>query len=113
MCLCALNAFAQSVFSPDGKYIVCIDGMTYSVTFNGNTFTAVQSGSRYKITVTGISAHQLGDMMTVSGTVGGEAFSVSLCALSYVYAVLTSDNPTFDNATAKDAAAAIKGCLQT
>ena len=37
MCLCALNAFAQSVSSPDGKYIVCIDGMTYSVTFNGKT----------------------------------------------------------------------------
>ena len=37
MCLCALKTFAQSVSSPDGKYTVNIDGMTYSVTFNGKT----------------------------------------------------------------------------
>ena len=35
--LCSVSLLAQSVSSPDGKYMVIIDGMTYSVTFNGKT----------------------------------------------------------------------------
>ena len=35
--LCSVSLLAQSVSSPDGKYMVRIDGMTYSVTFNGKT----------------------------------------------------------------------------
>ena len=37
MSFCVLSTFAQSVSSPDGKYTISIDGMTYSVTFNGKT----------------------------------------------------------------------------
>ena len=33
--LCPVSLLAQSVSSPDGKYTVNIDDMTYSVTFNG------------------------------------------------------------------------------
>ena len=35
--LCSVSLLAQSVSSPDGKYMVNIEGMTYSVTFNGKT----------------------------------------------------------------------------
>ena len=35
--LCSVSLLAQSVSSPDGRYMVRIDGMTYSVTFNGKT----------------------------------------------------------------------------
>ena len=35
--LYSVSLLAQSVSSPDGKYVVNIDGMTYSVTFNGKT----------------------------------------------------------------------------
>ena len=35
--LCPVSLLAQSVSSPDGKYTANIDGMTYSVTFNGKT----------------------------------------------------------------------------
>ncbi len=36
--LCSVvTSLAQSLSSPDGKYTICIDGMTYSVTFNGKT----------------------------------------------------------------------------
>ena len=48
-----------------------------------------QSDGRYLIRVSGISAHKLGDMMTVSGT-AGKAFEVQVCALSYVRSVLNS-----------------------
>ena len=48
-----------------------------------------QSDGRYLIRVSGISAHKLGDMMTISGT-AGKAFEVQVCALSYVRSVLNS-----------------------
>ena len=48
-----------------------------------------QSDGRYLIRVSGISAHKLGDMMTITGT-AGTAFEVSVCALSYVRSVLNS-----------------------
>ena len=35
ICFCTLSIFAQSVSSPDGKYTIAIDGMAYSITFNG------------------------------------------------------------------------------
>ena len=45
--------------------------------------------SLYLLRVSGISAHKLGDMMTITGT-AGTAFEVSVCALSYVRSVLNS-----------------------
>ena len=32
--LCSLGMFAQQLSSPDGKYTISVDGMTYSVTYN-------------------------------------------------------------------------------
>ena len=62
----------------------------------GKTTTAAvtpvkQSDGRYMIRVTGISAHKLGDMMTITGT-AGKQFEIQVSALSYVRSVLNSDS---------------------
>ena len=65
--------------------------LTASGEFNGKTFNAVkQSDGRYLIHVTGISAHRLGDTITVTGTAGGD-FTIEVSALSYVRSILGSD----------------------
>ena len=62
--------------------------LTASATFNGKTFTAVrQKDGRYRIRVSGISAHQLGDAITITGTAGGD-FTITVSALAYVRAML-------------------------
>ena len=54
-----------------------------------------QSDGRYMIRISGISAHRLGDMMTITGT-AGKMFTIQVSALSYVRSVL--DNSTTQTA---------------
>ena len=78
--------------------------LTASATFNGKTYTAVkQSDGRYLVQIPNISAHQLGEMITVTGT-AGTAFSVKVSALSYTRSVL---NNTSSNTAAKDGLSAL------
>ena len=78
--------------------------LTASATFNGKTYRAVrQSDGRYLVRIPGISAHQLGTMITVEGDAEG-AFAVRVSALSYVRSVL---NSTKMNKAAKDSMSAL------
>ena len=52
-----------------------------------------QSDGRYLIRISGISAHKLGDMMTITGT-AGKKFTVQVSALSYVRSVLNNAGST-------------------
>lgn len=78
--------------------------LTASATFNGKTFTAVkQADGRYRIRVSGISAHLLGETIKITGTAGSD-FTITVSALAYARAVLNSE--AF-NADAKNAMAAL------
>ena len=78
--------------------------LTASATFNGKTYSAVkQSDGRYMVQIPNISAHQLGDMITITGNAGG-AFTVKVSALSYTRSVL---NSTATNTAAKDGLSAL------
>ena len=78
--------------------------LTASATFNGKTYTAVkQADGRYLVRIPNISAHQLGDMITVSGT-AGSAFTVQVSALSYTRSIL---NNASSNKAAKDGLSAL------
>lgn len=78
--------------------------LTASATFNGKTFTAVkQADGRYRIRVSGISAHQMGDPITITGTAGSD-FTITVSVLAYARAVLNSE--AF-NANAKNTMAAL------
>ncbi len=66
--------------------------LTASARFNGNTYTAEQqSDGRYLVRIPGFSAHQLGDMVTISGNAGG-AFTVKACPMSYARSVLNNED---------------------
>ena len=70
--------------------------LTASATFNGKTYRAEkQADGRYLVRIPDISAHQLGDMITITGDAGG-AFTVKVSALSYVRSVLANDMPVPD-----------------
>ncbi|MBR6206552.1 MAG: leucine-rich repeat domain-containing protein [Oscillospiraceae bacterium] len=65
--------------------------LTASATFNGKTYRAAkQPDGRYMVQIPDIAAHQLGDMITVTGSAGG-AFSVMVSALSYTRSVLANN----------------------
>ena len=73
-----------------------------SGTFHGKTYEAVkQKDGRYLIRIPGISAHQLGDTVTITGTAGG-SFTVTVSALSYIRSVLknSTDKKAKDNMAA-------------
>jgi hypothetical protein len=64
--------------------------LTASAEFNGNTFEAEKlADGRYRVRIPDISAHQLGDTVTVTGEAGG-TFTVAVAPLSYVRSVLNS-----------------------
>ena len=78
--------------------------LTASANYNGKTYAAVKQGDgRYLVRIPGISAHQLGDMITVEGSAGG-AFKVIVSALSYARSVLNSAG---SNKAAKDGMSAL------
>ena len=78
--------------------------LTASAKYNGKTYAAVKQGDgRYLVRIPGISAHQLGDMITVEGSAGG-AFKVIVSALSYARSVLNSAG---SNKAAKDGMSAL------
>ena len=91
-------------------FIKAKDNYTGSVkvtTKKGNaatSYTAVkQADGRYKVTIPNISAHQLGDMYTVTAETTNGTETCSLSALSYVYAVLDGNS----NNTAKNAVSSL------
>ena len=78
-------------------------GSVKVTTKKGNTvmsYTAVkQADGRYKVTIPDISAHQLGDIYTITAETTNGTATCSLSALSYVYAILDgSSNNTSKNA---------------
>ena len=65
--------------------------LTASTTFDGKTYKAeLQSDGRYLIRIPDISAHKLGDTITIRGT-AGSSFTVNVSALSYVRSVLSNN----------------------
>ena len=90
-------------FEPAGGY----DGVI-NFTVDGAGVSAVKTGNRYLVKVTGISAHRLGVTHTViAATESGESKAV-VSAMSYVYGLLTADAYK-DNAVVQKAAAALYG----
>ena len=82
-----------------------------SAAFRGTTYVGRrQSDGRYRVRIPGISAHLLGDMLTITGTAthgtDSSPVTISVSPLSYVYAALNS--ASFDK-TAKDAMSAFYG----
>ena len=60
-----------------------------TVTVDGKTVTPKKSGSNYKLTISGISAHKLGDMHTVKVTTSHGVSTFKASALSYAYEGIT------------------------
>ena len=58
-----------------------------TATFNNQQYTAEKVGSRYRIRVDRIKAAQLGDTVSVTGSVGGKSFTVNIEPLTYAYVV--------------------------
>lgn len=90
-------------------YLKVKDGYegTVTATMGGNAIDCVkQSDGRYRIEISGISAHKLGDVYSVTVNAGGEC-TVAVSALSYVNTVLNSDSSVFDNDTAHYAVTAL------
>ena len=83
-------------------YLKMQDGYTGSVTatLDGNTVDCVkQKDGRYRIEISGISAHKLDDVYDITVSAGGDC-AISVSALSYVNTVLNSENDVFNNDTA-------------
>ena len=82
-------------------------GSVKVTTKKGNTvtsYTAVkQADGRYKVTIPDISAHQLGDMYTITAETTNGTATCSLSALSYVYSILDGNS----NNTAKNAVSSL------
>ena len=88
------------------------DGYTVSAFSDGsNTYQAVKSGSRYKITIPNIPAHELGTAIELTGTVTNGTttgtITIELSPMSYVYSVLSSSDPAFQMENAKNAVCAL------
>lgn len=86
------------------------DTVTATATYNGVTYTAAkQSNGQYKITIPNLSAHQLGDEITIAVTVGSYTFPVKVSALSFVKAALDLiGTEEYDEAEAKAVSAFYK-----
>ena len=94
-----VNLFLDSTTTIDIKLAVSEGSLTAQTTFNGKTYSAeLQDDGRYLVRVTGISAHQLGSTIKVTGNAGG-SFTVTTSVMAYVRSVLNSSS--FD-AEAKD-----------
>ena len=83
-------------------------GSVKVTTKKGNSVTSYaavkQADGRYKVTIPDISAHQLGDMYTVTAETTNGTATCSLSALSYVYAVL---NGSSNDKNAKNAVSSL------
>ncbi len=78
-----------------------------SATLDGKPVNAVsQPDGRYRVTIPSIAAHELGTAHTIVFSAGGSC-TVTVSALSYVYAALTSSLEIFDNLTARTALASL------
>ena len=70
---------------------------TVSATLDGTAVSPVrQLDGRYRVTVPSIAAHELGTTHTIVFSAGGDC-TVTVSAMSYVYAVLNSSSVTFNN----------------
>ena len=80
-------------------YVEPADGYTGDITakLGEEDLPVVRTGGRYKITLSGISAHRIADIYTVTITTLSGDSTVNVSALSYAYAVLSSeDSPARD-----------------
>ncbi len=85
---------------------------TFTFTVNGETITedggkisvSLQSDGRYMVSVRNIAAHELGDIYEIKALSDGDEASITVSALSYVQAIMTS---YAGNAAAVNAATAI------
>ena len=72
---------------------VTIDELASGKTTTKTVTPARQSDGRYLVQIAGISAHRLGDTVTIKGEAGG-AFTVKVSPMSYVFDVLTYNTDT-------------------
>ena len=77
--------------------------MTDLGTYDDYTVSKEADG-RYKVVISKISAHKLGDMYNIKVTTDNGVSTYSVSALSYVYAVLNSDSY---NAVSKNAVSSL------
>ena len=70
----------------------------YTFTVNGQVVTPVRSGTYWKVTAANVPAQNLGDAHTLTVSRGNQTGTLSYCALSYAYSVLTRQ-PGSDLAT--------------
>ena len=77
-------------------YVTPAEGYQGTITAqlgDGTPLTVTPSGSRYKVTITGVSAHLLGEMYDVRIITQSGASSVRVSALSYAYASMDDSDP--------------------
>ena len=77
-----------------------------TITIDGEAATVTQASGMYRAEIPGIAAHELSKQYTVTVTVEGETATADVYALSYLYALLTSDTYK-DDPVAINAAGAI------
>ena len=94
----AIRVYLKPKRGYSGEVMATLDGGTENV-------AEAESDGRYLITIPNISAHQLGDMHTISVTAGG-SFTIEVSALSYIQSILTSDTYKADQ-NARNAMAAL------
>ena len=95
----ALNVFVAPNKNYAGDVSISIDGLSE----NDYTVTKQESDGRYKIVISNISAHKLGNTYNIKITTENGVSTYTVSALSFVYAVLNSN---YDTAT-KDAASSL------
>jgi len=77
-------------------YATPAEGYTGAVTAalsDGTNLDVVKTGSRYKITISGVSAHLLSKMYEVKITTEHGESTVNVSALSYAYACMDDTDP--------------------
>ena len=84
----SLNVFIKAKDNYKGSVKVTTKKGNVIMSYNA----VKQADGRYKVTIPDISAHQLGDMYTITASTTNGTATCSLSALSYVYAVLSGNS---------------------
>ena len=95
----AIRVYFRPTDGYEGKFTVTLDGVSY---------TPKTVGGRYLVEITGIAAHELGDMHTIEVTTANGTAHVEVSALTYVNDMLNAKTGTTQAETdAKNAVCAI------
>ncbi|WP_455530462.1 hypothetical protein [Ruminococcus sp.] len=95
----SLNVFVAPATSYTGSTAISVEGLS-----SDEYTVSKEADGRYKVVISKISAHKLGDIYNIKITTANGVSTYSVSALSYVYAVLNSDSY---NAVSKNAVSSL------